>query len=256
MEKNSLKNEDINICINKNNKKLEQDKNIGKMIYILSDKKDQDSISFVQTLINNNTNNDSSNDFSNKKIIKVNKDNRTKSKNIITSKLHNNSNKKTNKKLENINIEENENISIAQKINKFESRIDNLLNVINDFETKYIKSPETQRIKDQFNAIINKKIYKNKISNNPLYKSWIKTDYNNDNFINKDNKDILKDSFIMDIKNINISINNNKYENNYFITQSNQNKISHHKPFHKKQNSNEKKINIKINNNSILKNLF
>ena len=252
MEKNTSKEKDINNFIS--NKKLEQEKSIESIKNYLSDKKEKNSLSFIKNTLNNNEN-DIKNDITNRKIIKVNKDNRSKSKKNITSPKNINSIKKPNIKIDDIKIEEYENISIAQKINKFESRIDNLLNVINDFETKFIKSPETQRIKDQFNIIMNKKIYKNRTTTDPLYKSWIKTKCNSNNniFLNNDNKSVLKDSFVMDIKNINISINNNRYENNYFITHSNQNKFIHHNPFNKKQNSSEKNFNLKINNNSIFK---
>jgi len=252
MEKNTSKEKDINNFIS--NKKLEQEKSIESIKNYLSDKKEKNSLSFIKNTLNNNEN-DIKNDITNRKIIKVNKDNRSKSKKNITSPKNINSIKKPNIKIDDIKIEEYENISIAQKINKFESRIDNLLNVINDFETKFIKSPETQRIKDQFNIIMNKKIYNNRTTTDPLYKSWIKTKCNSNNniFLNNDNKSVLKDSFVMDIKNINISINNNRYENNYFITHSNQNKFIHHNPFNKKQNSSEKNFNLKINNNSIFK---
>jgi hypothetical protein len=234
MEKNSSNEKVIN------NLELEQKQNIEKIKNYLSEKKEKNSLSFIKNVLNNNEN-DILSDIPNKKIIKVNKDNRSKSKNRIISPKNVNSIIKTNIKIEDIKIEEYENISITQKINNFESRIDNLLNVINDFENKFIKSPETQRIKDQFNIIMNKKIYKNRLPTDPLYKSWIKTECNNNNmFINNDNQSVLKDSFVMDIKNINISINNNRYENNYFITQSNQNKFSHHRPFSKKKNSSKK----------------
>ena len=247
MEKNSSNEKVIN------NLELEQKQNIEKIKNYLSEKKEKNSLSFIKNVLNNNEN-DILSDIPNKKIIKVNKDNRSKSKNRIISPKNVNSFIKTNIKMEDIKIEEYENISITQKINNFESRIDNLLNVINDFENKFIKSPETQRIKDQFNIIMNKKIYKNRLPTDPLYKSWIKTEFNNNNmFLNNDNQSVLKDSFVMDIKNINISINNNRYENNYFITQSNQNKFSHHRPFSKKQNSSDKNFNLKINNNSVFK---
>ena len=143
---------------------------------------------------------------------------------------------------------------MSQRISKFESRIDNLLGVITDFENKFINNSETQRIKEQFYNIINKKIYKNRITKDNMHKSLNKTEYNNNDDIN--NFNVLKDSCIMDIKNINININNNNYENNYFITQSTLNKRSHHKIFNKKPNGSEKKFNIKINNSSLKKTNF
>ena len=145
------------------------------------------------------------NNISIKKKIKVNIGINSRTKKNISPQKNIKDSKNQKKKFEDINIKEDENISIAQRITKFESRIDNLLNIINDFETKFIKSPETQRIKEKFSDIINKKIYKNKILNDTLYKSWIKTDYNNNFFKDNENNSILKNSYIMDIKNIYIT---------------------------------------------------
>ena len=252
MEKQSLRENNAykKISINTNKDK---DQSVEKMIYFLSDKKDNHYLTFIKTFLYNNSNNGLQNDISTKNIIKVNIDNRSKSKiNIISSDNVNNiQTTKINK--ENLNLTEDISSSITEKINKCESRIDNLLGIINDFEQKFINSPETQRIKTNFEDIMNKKIYKNKITNDYMHKSWVKTEYNNDIFNNIEKRSILKDSCLMDIKNINISINNNNYENNYFITQSSQNKRIHHRTFNKKQNFSEKKFNIKISNNSVLK---
>ena len=208
--------------------------NIEKMIYFLSDKKERNSFTFFKTFIGNTD--DLSNDILNKKLIKVNTDNKSKSKNNkCNSSCFTNSVKKSNPKVKN-QKKNGENDSMNQKINKFESRIDNLLNVINDFEEKFINSPETQKIKDQFNTIINKKIYQDKISENYLYKSFNKK---------------LKDNCINNINNINININNNNYENNYFITHS-INDISH-KVLNKNNNFSDKKLNINTNNSNIIK---
>ena len=250
MEKNILKDKVINM---NRNKEVEQEKSLEKIKRFLSDKKNNNSYSFFKNFLYNNTDNESKNDISNKKIIKVNTDNRSKPKNKSISRKNNNSNKTEKKKIKPIISLEDDNISIIQKINKFELKIGNLLNLINDFEAKYIQSTETQRIKDQFHNIINKKIYKDRICNDFNHKSWIQTEINNDIIMNKENRSILKESYIMDIKNINISINNNNYQNNYFITQTSHNKYNHHKYFNQKQNSSDKKFNIKINNNSVFK---
>ena len=252
MENISLKDKDINNYINKKTKEREKDKSIEKLIYYLSDKKDNNSSSFIKLFLYNN-NNESQNDISNKKFIKVNTDNNLRTKNKIKSLEKINNDKKTKKTLKEIDISEDDNLTISEKINKFESRIDNLLDLINDFENKFIYSEETQRIKDQFNDIMNKKIYKNKTSKDFMYKSWIKTEKKNDIFPSQENSNVLKDNCFIDIKNINISINNNNYENNYYITQTSQNIDSHPRTFRKKQNCSEKKINININNNSIFK---
>ena len=251
MEINPLRNKNINNIINKKNSELEIDKNVEKELNLLTNQGDINTSPFIKNLIYNNK--DLEKNVADKTKIKVNISNNSRAKKNIFIQNNIIDSKGRNKKLEDVHIEEDENISIAQRINKFESRIDNLLSIINDFEVKYIKSPETQRIKEQFSNIINKKIYKNRISNDPLYKSWIKTEYNDDFFKSKENNSILKNSYIMDIKNINININNNKYENNLFLTQASQNKLNHHKPFIRKQNSSEKKFNIKIYNNSIFK---
>ena len=236
-----------------NNKKLVEsdlkssNKNIDKMIYFLSDKKERNSFTFFKTFIGNTD--DLSNDILSKKLIKVNTDNKSKSKNnIYNASCINNSVKRTKQKIKSKFLKnEEEDLSMNQKINKFESRIDNLLNVINDFEAKFINSPESQKIKDQFNDIINKKIYKDKNTNNYLFKSFNKNEINN-------NRLTIKENGTMDLNNINnninININNNNYENNYFITQS-INDISH-KILNKKQNHSEKKLNTNANN-SILK---
>ena len=238
--------------INKKTKEREKEKSIEKLIYFLSDKKENNSSSFINLFLYNNKNNDSPNDISNKKFIKVNTDNCSKSKNKIKSPEKINNDKKTKKNLKEFKKSEDDNMSISEKIDKFESRIDNLLDLINDFENKFIYSEETQRIKDQFYHIMNKKIYKNKISKDYFHKSWIKTEKNNDIFSSQENSNILKDNCFINIKNINININNNNYENNYYITQTSQN-IQHPQIFRKKQNYSEKKINININNNNIFK---
>ena len=224
-------------------------KNMDKMIYFLSDKKERNSFTFFKTFIGNTD--DISNDILNKKLIKVNTDNKSKSKNnLYNASCITNSVKSSNPKIKSkFKKKVEEDLTMNQKINKFESRIDNLLNVINDFEAKFINSPETQKIKEQFNTIMNKNIYKNKIINNNLLKSF------NKNKTEGNNNDILgiKNNTTMDIKNINninININNNNYENNYFITHS-INDISH-KVLNQKQNFPNKKFSTN-SNNSILK---
>ncbi len=227
-----------------NNKKIKDseikstNKNIDKMIYFLSDKKERNSFTFFKTFIGNTD--DLSNDILNKKLIKVNTDNKSKSKNsIYNASCLTNSVKRSNPKIKSKFINKETDISMNQKINKFESRIDNLLNVINDFEAKFIYSPETQKIKEQFNNIINKKIYRDKICNNYLFKSFNKN---------------MKDNCINNINNINININNNNYENNYFITHS-INEINH-KVLSKNPNYSDKKLNINTNNNIIKKSIM
>ena len=216
-------------------------KNMDKMIYFLSDKKERNSFTFFKTFIGNSD--DITNDILNKKLIKVNTDNKSKSKNnIYNASCLTNSVKKTNKKQKAKFKKIEEDNSMNQKINNFESRIDNLLNVINDFENKYIYSPESEKIKEQFNSIINKKIYKDKTTGNYLFKSFNKNDINN-------NRLAIKNNCTMDInniKNINININNNNYENNYFITHS-INDINH-KSLNKKPNYIEKNLNTNTNN--------
>ena len=117
------------------------------MIYFLSDKKEKNSFTFFKTFIGNTD--DISNDILNKKLIKVNTDNKSKSKNnLYNASCITNSVKSSNPKIKSkFKKKEEEDLTMNQKINKFESIIDNLLNVINDFEAKFINSPETQKIK-------------------------------------------------------------------------------------------------------------
>ena len=253
MDKISIKDKDINNYINKKTKERAKDKSIEKLIYYLSDKKDNNSSSFIKLFLYNNNNNESKNDISNKKFIKVNTDNNLRTKNKIKSSEKINNDKIRKNNLKEINISEDDNLSISERINKFESRIDNLLDLINDFENKFIYSEETQRIKEQFNDIINKKIYKNKTSKDFMHKIWIKTENKYEIFQSQENSNVLKDSCFIDIKNINISINNNNYENNYYMTQTSQNIDNHPRTYRKKQKSSNNKINININNNSIFK---
>ena len=253
MDKNSLIKNSIDDYKKAKSKEKVQGQNIKNIINFMSDKKNKDSLSFIKTFLYTNENNDSSNDTNTKKVIKVNTDNYSKSKNkFIISRNINNIQKMKIKPKEN-ELKNDDNISITEKITKFESRIGNLLNIIDNFEKQFINSPETQRIKDQFKVIMDKKIYKNKNSNNYMHKSWVKTDFNDGLLLNKDNSNAAKNSCLMDIKTINISINNNNYENNYFITQSLQNKNSPHRTKNKKQIYSEKKFNIKINNSSNFK---
>ena len=251
MDNNSLNKKRLGNCSKTKSQEKVKDQSIKNMIYFLSDKKDNTSISFIKSFIYNNGNNISSNDIQTKKVIKVNTDNSLKSKNKLISLGNINNVQKNTKEIKENDSKKDDNASINEKINKFETRIGNLLDVIDNFEKKFINSPETQRIKDQFKIIMDKKIYKNKKANDYETKSWLKTDFNDEIFSSKDNTSVLKNSCIMDIKNINISINNNNYENNYFITQSSQNKNTNHISKTKKHNYSENKFNIKINNSSI-----
>ena len=253
MDKNSLIKNSINNYKKAKSKEKVQEQNKKNIITFLSDKKNKDSLSFIKTFLNANETNELSNDTKNKKVIKVNTENYSKSKNkfIISRNINNIQNAKKEQK-ENF-LKNDDNKSIIEKINKFESRIGNLLDVIDNFEKQFINSHEAQRIKDQFKVIMDKKIYKNRISNDYLHKSWVKTDFNDELLLKKDNSNVSKNSCIMDIKNINININNNNYENNYFITQPLQNKNSPHRTKNKKQIFSEKKFNIKINNSSNFK---
>ena len=238
---------------------IKSNKNIDKMIYFLSDKKERNSFTFFKTFIGNAE--DLSNNILNKKLIKVNTDNKSKSKNkkynysCFTNSIRSSKPKAKSK----FNIKESD-LSMNQKINKFESRIDNLLNVINDFELKFINSPQTQKIKEEFNSIMNKKIYKDKIANNILYKSYNSNDNNimnkNDNNNDKDNNNRIemKNAGLMDINSINININNNNYENNYFITHS-INDIGHN-TLNKKKNFSDFKLGTNTNNSIIKKSNF
>ena len=237
--KNQIKHD--NSKKNKEPVKKTSNKNVDKVIYFLSDKKERNSFTYFKTFIGNTD--DLSNDILNKKLIKVNTDNKSKSKN----NLYNNSScitssvKRSKQKIKQKLPKKEENLSMNQKINKFESRIDNLMNVINDFEAKFINSPETQKIKEQFNSIINKNIYKNKINNNYLYKSFNKNEAKNNILSIKDNG-----NGNTDIKNI-----NNNYENNYFITHS-VNDISQ-RVLNQKQILNDKKCSTTFNNSIIKK---
>ena len=231
------------------NSDIKSSKKIEKMINFLSDKKEKNSFTFFKTFIGNSE--DISNNIFNKKLIKVDIDNKSKSKSknkIYNSSYINNKAKKSNQKINskfNINIKDSE-TSMNQKINKFESRIDNLLNVINDFENKFIYSPETQKIKEELNNIINKKIYQDKVENNYLCKSYKKNEIKNtiDIINNNTERKGRNDNYIMDINNIDININNN-YKSNYYLNNS-INDISHN-IINKKINFNEKKKNKNLN---------
>lgn len=234
-------------------------KNIDKMIYFLSDKKERNSFTFFKTFIGNAD--DLSNNILNKKLIKVNTDNKSKSKNKkYNSSCFTNSIRSSKPKAKSkFNIKEKD-LSMNQKINKFESRIDNLLNVINDFELKFINSPQTQKIKEEFNSIMNKKIYKDVIANNNLCKTYNNNDNStinkNDNNNDKDNNNRIemKNAGLMDINSINININNNNYENNYFITHS-INDIGHN-TLKKKKNFSDYKLGTNTNSSAIKKSNF
>ena len=241
--KNQIKHE--NSKKNKDQEIKTANKNMDKMVYFLSDKKEPNSFTFFKTFIGNTD--DLSNDILNKKLIKVNTDNKSKTKNNIysNSSCITNSVKRNNPKIKSKFPKKEENLSMNQKINKFESRIDNLMTVINDFEAKFINSPETQKIKEQFNSIMNKNIYKNKINNNFLYKSFNKNEVKNNILSIKDNGNGTTDMN---------NINNNNIENNYFITHS-INDISH-KVLNQKQNFNEKKCSTTYNNSIIKKSNF
>ena len=241
--KNQIKHE--NSKKNKDQEIKTANKNMDKMVYFLSDKKERNSFAFFETFIGNTD--DLSNDILNKKLIKVNTDNKSKTKNNIysNSSCITNSVKRNNPKIKSKFPKKEENLSMNQKINKFESRIDNLMTVINDFEAKFINSPETQKIKEQFNSIMNKNIYKNKINNNFLYKSFNKNEVKNNILSIKDNGNGTTDMN---------NINNNNIENNYFITHS-INDISH-KVLNQKQNFNEKKCSTTYNNSIIKKSNF
>ena len=222
-------------------------KNMDKLIYFLSDQKERNSFTFFKTFIGNTD--DLSNDILNKKIIKVKTDKKSKSKNnIYNASCLSNSIKRTNPKIKSKFVKKEEDISMNQ-INKFESRIDNLMNVINDFEEKFIYSSETERIKEQLNTIMNKDIYKDKINNDKLFKSFNKQDIYNEKSTVKDNANGTMDlSNINNINNINININNNNYENNYFIAPTI--KELSRSVINKKQNFGDKKFSA---NNSIIK---
>ena len=241
--KNQIKHE--NSKKNKDQEIKTANKNMDKMVYFLSDKKERNSFTFFKTFIGNTD--DLSNDILNKKLIKVNTDNKSKTKNNIysNSSCITNSVKRNNPKIKSKFPKKEENLSMNQKINKFESRIDNLMTVINDFEAKFINSPETQKIKEQFNSIMNKNIYKNKTNNNFLYKSFNKNEVKNNILSIKDNGNGTTDMN---------NINNNNIENNYFITHS-INDISH-KVLNQKQNFNEKKCSTTYNNSIIKKSNF
>ena len=207
-------------------------------------------------------------------LIKTNNSKETKKKLLQVKKEKNVINSNNSKDIQNNKY--NNNMYIEQKINNFESRISSLFNVIQNFEDKFIKSPESEKIKEQFNDIINKKIYSKsytKLSN-------ISTNDNNKEI--KGNNIILKDNnYIYDINNINININNNNY--GFFISspmgQSNQRQtdiynnetkieeIKTHKKKIKKKNSNVKDSSIckskifhlpldSINNNNNYKNIY
>ena len=202
-----------------NNKKLKdtKPKTLKENLFFLSEKKERNSFTLIKTFID--INDEISKEILNKKLIKVNTDNKSKPKNNINNKNWKSNrmiNNKPNQTIKSNNKSIDTDISMKQKINKFESRIDTLLNVINDFEEKYINSPQSQKIKEQFDRIINKDIYKNKSTDNSLFKSYNKHSINK-NILGKKEENILD---INSINNINININNNNYENNYFITQT------------------------------------
>ena len=151
--------------------------------------------------------------------------------------------KKSNSEVKNTqkNINNNNNIFIQEKIINFESRINNLMQVIQNFEDEFIKSPKPNKIKEQFNTIANKISY-NEI--NP-----IKTDA----LINTNSckKLFLKDNHVYDINNINININNNNYGDNFYISKSINNINTQ---FNNNPNLYSNKLKINLNNNNILKN--
>ena len=153
MDNNSLNKKSIG-----NNKKTKsqekvQDQNIKNVLYFLSDKKNNAPLSIIKSFLYTKENNELSNDTQTKKVIKVNTDNycKTKNKLIVPGNINNAQNIK--KELNENDMKTDDNMSINEKISKFETRIGNLLDVIDNFEKKFINSPETQRIKDQFKVI-------------------------------------------------------------------------------------------------------
>ena len=77
--KNQIKHE--NSKKNKDQEIKTANKNMDKMVYFLSDKKERNSFTFFKTFIGNTD--DLSNDILNKKLIKVNTDNKSKTKSIV-----------------------------------------------------------------------------------------------------------------------------------------------------------------------------
>ena len=122
MEKNNLMEKEKYIPIlmksqikHDNNKKAKDiteknagNQNIEKMIYFLSDKKERNSFTFFKTFIGNTG--DLSNDILNKKLIKVNTDNKSKN-NKCNSSCFTNSVKKSSPKVKSLKKMEKQNES-------------------------------------------------------------------------------------------------------------------------------------------------
>lgn len=59
------------------------------------------------------------------------------------------------------NIRQKSNFELNKELDKFKNKIDDLIKVIEDFETNYIHSSKSKKIKDELNKIINNKKYNN-----------------------------------------------------------------------------------------------
>ena len=127
-----------------------------------------------------------------KKKLKLNKRNKIKVKPKSKKVLRKNYNTNIN----NINHKNNK-ININKDLDKFKSRIENLLKVITNFENNYINSPQPKIIKEELNKIMNKNYLKN--DNNSKSK-------NNLNLIlDKESSGVLKKcSLFNSMNNINI----------------------------------------------------
>lgn len=161
------------------------------------------------------------------------------------------------------------NIILSQELDNFKNRIDGLLKVIEDFETKYIYSDENKRIKEEFNKIINNKKYYEKTNNNinsnniSQYSSKKEIDINtrkkqiffresNNNIFNKDINNNNNNNKTMILRNHKLNlINNHPTTNNFYSTKniknSNNNSIKINRYEKNKNNKNEQYKSINYN---------
>ena len=164
------------------------------------------------------------------------------------------------------------NIILSQELDNFKNRIDGLLKVIEDFETKYIHSNENKRIKEEFNKIINNKKYYEKTNSNininsnhiSHYSSKKEIDISarknqiffresNKNIFNKDINNNNNNNKTMILRNHKLNlINNHPTPNNFYSTKNIKNSSNNSTIINKyeknKNNKNEQYKNINYKN--------
>ena len=139
-----------------------------------------------------------------------------------------------------------QNFELNKELDNFKNRIDGIMRVIEDFETNYINSSESKRIKDELNDITTNKNYFNKSQD------IVSIKVSGDHLTSQKNAKTHQKSIYFRESNKNI-FNNEKNSNKTMIIKNHKlNLIDNH---HNNKFSSTKNIkNININNTSIISN--